>query len=57
MIHYRVHNNRPLDPTLTHMNLVHNLISCYFKIHFNIIPLSMTVTVVQLHHIFKGFIN
>jgi len=36
-VHFHVHRSLPLIPTFNQMNLVHTIISCFFKIHSNII--------------------
>jgi hypothetical protein len=38
---YHVHKTPPLVPVLSHMNSVHPLPSCLFKIHFSVIFPSM----------------
>jgi hypothetical protein len=35
--HYRIHSGSPLVPALWYINIIHNIISCLLKIHFNII--------------------
>ena len=35
MVHYRVHNSRPFDHTLSHISSVHALMCCFFNIPFN----------------------
>jgi hypothetical protein len=34
---YHVHNSPLLVPILSHVNLVHTLLSCFFKVYFNIV--------------------
>jgi hypothetical protein len=41
-VHYRRDRNPTLYPIVSHMNPVHNFISYFCRIHFNIILLSMT---------------
>jgi hypothetical protein len=43
-VHYRVHKSLSLDPTLSKMDPVHNLIPYFFKTHFNIILPSMSMS-------------
>jgi hypothetical protein len=43
MVHYVIHKNPPMDPTLSHVNPIHTFTN-FFKIHFNIILLSMPVS-------------
>jgi hypothetical protein len=34
-IRCRLHNSPPLDPVLSHMDPIHIIIPCFFKVHFN----------------------
>jgi hypothetical protein len=37
-VHYHVHNSTPLVSTPSKINPINALLSCFYKIHFNIIP-------------------
>jgi hypothetical protein len=57
MVHDRVHNSPPLVPILSHNNSEHALASCFFKIHFNIIPSTprtskCSVSFIRLHQLY-----
>jgi hypothetical protein len=43
-VHYRVHNIKSLDPILSQLNRIHILIYYFFKIRFNIILPSTSIS-------------
>jgi hypothetical protein len=56
LLNLKVHRSPPLDPDLSHMNLVHSFMSCFSKIHFDMIfllhlvPLYVRVFLVKILH-------
>lgn len=47
-VHYLVHKSMPLVPVLTHINLVHDFSSSFFKTYVNIILPSIPTSSKQL---------
>jgi hypothetical protein len=53
-VHCHAHKNLPFVSIQSHINQVHNLTSCFFKIQFNIIIISKSSQSVSWIHIMFG---